>query len=212
MKALIQKGAPSRGKQKMMVLGLTGGIGMGKSTVAAMLRAFGFPVHSADEAVHALLGKGGAAVRAVAKAFPESLKDGAIDREILGQTVFHDPAQLERLEAILHPLARKAERAFVRRTRQSGARAAILEIPLLFETGAETRCDAVLCVTAPRKTQKERVLRRPGMTEGKFRRICARQMTNAERLRRADHVIPTGTTRAATEKSLRRVLSRLNVI
>ena len=176
----------------MFVLGLTGSIGMGKSTAAAMLRRLGLPVHDADGAVHRLLARGGAAVAPVAAAFPDSLVDGAIDRQRLGARVFGDAAALRRLESILHPLVRRATVAFLARHARYGTPMVVLEIPLLFETGGERLCDAVVLVTASPAVQRARVLSRPGMTARKFAGIIAEQMPDAEKRRRADFVIETG--------------------
>jgi dephospho-CoA kinase len=193
----------------MLVIGLTGSIGMGKSTAALILRGLGFPIYNADAAVHHVLKKGGCAVAPVARLFPETLKRGAIDRKLLGRAVFGQPDKLHRLEKIIHPLIRAQERAFLQKARKTPARAAILEIPLLFETGAEKRCDITLCVTAPKNLQKTRVLSRPGMTEEKFRAILKRQMPNAEKCRKADYTIPTGKGLDATEKHLRKLCKKL---
>lgn len=199
-------------KKKMLVIGLTGGIGTGKSTAARILNGFGLPIYSADQAVHDLLAKGGKAVKPVTRLFPESLKRGAIDRKILGPLVFGKPDKLKRLEAVLHPLVHKAEAVFLKQARRDGAAAAILEIPLLFETGAQKRCDFVICVTAPRAVQKERVLRRAGMTEAKFNAILRHQMKDAARRERADHVVPTQGGHADTKKRLARILNHHQLI
>ena len=199
-------------RRKMRIIGLTGGIGMGKSTAALILRKMGFPIYSADAAVHSVLKKGGRAVAPVARLFPETLRRGAIDRKSLGRAVFGQPEKLRQLERIIHPLLRAQERAFLQQARRAKARAAILEIPLLFETGAERRCDITLCVTAPRAAQKARVLARPGMNEEKLRAILARQMSNAEKCRRADYIVPTGRGLATTEKRLRRIFFDLSLL
>ncbi len=196
----------------MTVIGLTGSIGMGKSTAAQTLRELGLPIYSADDAVHALLKKNGRAVAPVARLFPHTLKRGAIDRALLGQTVFGQPEALRKLEKIIHPLLRSAERAFLQKARQDKARAAVLEIPLLFETGAEQRCDITLCVTAPRAMQKARVLARPGMTEQRLRDILARQMPDAEKRQKADYVVPTGKGIEATKKHLQKLLGKLSLL
>ncbi|MEJ0061891.1 MAG: dephospho-CoA kinase [Alphaproteobacteria bacterium] len=193
----------------MIVVGLTGSIGMGKSLTAAMLRKMGYPVHSADTAVHHALGEGGAAVEAVGALFPEALKDNMIDRKILGGKVFGDPEKLKQLEAILHPLVRRSEEEKIARAHANGSPAVILDIPLLFETGAETRCNAVICVTAPAWIQRRRVLKRPGMTEEKFARILAAQMPDAEKRRRANYIVQTGFGRWAAFRQLRRIMKRL---
>jgi dephospho-CoA kinase len=180
----------------MIVLGITGSIGMGKSTVSQMLRDMDIPVHDADAAVHALLAAGGAGVAAVGAAFPRALmKDGSgndyIDRAALGGLVFGDDAARQRLEAILHPMVRADSDAFCEKHRRDGRDIVALDIPLLYETGGEGRVDAVLCVTAGEKTQRARVLARPGMTAEKFANILARQMPDAEKRARADIVVVT---------------------
>ncbi|HEY0523752.1 MAG TPA: dephospho-CoA kinase [Stellaceae bacterium] len=182
----------------MIVLGLTGSIGMGKSTAAAMLRRLGVPVHDADATVHRLMAPGGRAVPAVSAAFPDVLTPtGGIDRRALGARVFGDRAALRRLESILHPMVGAAERRFLARQARRRARLVVLDIPLLFETGGDRRCDAVIVVTAPPFLQRARVMRRPGMTEGKLAAILAKQMPDAEKRRRADFVVPTGLGRDA---------------
>ena len=193
----------------MIVLGLTGGIGMGKSTAAAMLRRMRVPVHDADAAVHRVLAKHGAAVAAVAKEFPEAWRDGAIDRERLGRRVFGDSAALKRLEHILHPFVRRDQRRFLRHHRAAGAALAVLDIPLLYETGAARRCDAVLVVTAPAFIQRRRVLARPGMSEARLAAILARQVPDYVRRREADFVVPSGLGKAATFGRLRRIVAAL---
>ena len=161
------------------VLGLTGSIGMGKSTAAVMLGRMGLAVFSADACVHALLAPGGAAVRDVAHAFPEAVSDGNVSRPRLGAAVFGDDAALARLEAILHPRVRAAEQAFILAQNLRRARLCVLEIPLLFETGAETMCDAVVVLTAPPFVQAARVLARPGMTPARLAQVRVRQMSEA---------------------------------
>ena len=193
----------------MIILGLTGGIGMGKSTAAKILRGFGLPVHNSDDAVHALLKKGGKAVKLVAKLFPDAHKGGAIDRKIVGRAVFKDPRKLKKLEKILHPLVREAEGEFARRARAKKIPAIVLEIPLLFETGAERRCDATLCVTAPKAVQKARVMKRPNMTPARFKAILARQMPDDEKRKRADYVIRTDKGPADAKRHLMVVLNKL---
>lgn len=194
----------------MIVLGLTGSIGMGKSTAAAMLRRLGVPLFDADAVVHRLLGPGGAAVADVEALFP-GVRDasGAIDRRRLGQRVFGDPVALRRLEAILHPMVRREETRFVRQARARGETLVVLDIPLLYETGAPERCDYVLVVSAPARIQRERVMRRPGMTESRFASILRAQMPDHEKRRRADFVVPTGLGRALTFRRLRQVVTLL---
>lgn len=191
----------------MRILGLTGSIGMGKSTAAAMLRRLGVPVHDADATVHRLLAKDGAAVGAIAAAFPGVVEDGAVNRQELGRRVFGQPAELRRLEAILHPLVRGAETEFLKRQRRRHARLVVLDIPLLFETGGQRRCDRVAVVTAPAFLQAQRVLRRPGMNAAKLAAIRAQQMPDAEKRRRADFVLPTGTGRAPVLRGLKRIVT-----
>jgi dephospho-CoA kinase len=186
----------------MIVLGLTGSIGMGKSTAAAMLRRLGVPVHDADAAVHALLARGGAAVAAVGAAFPGVVVAGAVDRGKLGAQVFGDAAALARLESILHPLVRRSARRFLLQAARRRAALAVLDIPLLFETGAEALCDAVVVVSAPAFVQRGRVLGRRGMSPARFAAILARQTPDAEKRRRADFVVETGLSRGATLRRL----------
>jgi len=193
----------------VIVVGLTGGVGMGKSTAATMLRRLGVPVHDADATVHRLMAQGGAAVAAVAAAFPGTLRDGAIDRKALGRRVFGDPPALKRLEAILHPLVRRDEIRFLKRMRARRVSAVVLDIPLLFETGGAARCDAVITITAPAFLQRRRVLARPGMTEATLASILARQVPDERRRRGADYVVPSGLGRAFTFRRLRRVLEEL---
>jgi len=193
----------------MKILGLTGSIGMGKSTAAAMLRRLGVPVHDADATVHRLLAPGGAAVAAIERAFPGVVRDGAVDRQELGRRVFGQPAELRRLEAILHPLVRRAETAFLKRHRRRHTRLVVLDIPLLFETGGERRCDAVAVVSCPAFLQAQRVLRRPGMNAGKLAAIRAQQMPDREKRRRADFVLPSGAGKAPVLRGLKRIVTVL---
>lgn len=191
----------------MIVLGVTGSIAMGKSTACALLRAQGVPVHDADATVHALFDRGGAAVAAIDAAFPGVVVDGRVDRARLGPRVLGDAAALKRLEAIVHPLVRAREKAFLDRHRRAGRDLVALDIPLLFETGGEKRCDATLVVSAPALIQRQRALRRPGMTAEKLAAILARQMPDAEKRRRADHVVPSGLGRAVTWRALAAILA-----
>jgi dephospho-CoA kinase len=187
-------------------LGLTGSIGMGKSTAARMFHKLGVPVHDADAAVHALFRKGGAGVGPVGEAFPEAVRDGAVDRAVLGKAVFGDPERLARLEAIVHPLVRRSADRVLRRARARRARLAVFDVPLLFETGAQTRYDAVAVVSAPAFVQAQRVLARPGMTAERLAAIRARQTADAEKRRRADFVLPTGLGRRCTLQGVRRIV------
>jgi dephospho-CoA kinase len=193
----------------MIVLGLTGSIAMGKSTAARTFRSFGLPVFDADAAVHRLLGPGGAGVAPVGAAFPDCAGDRAIDRPRLGRRVFGDPAALARLEAILHPLVRAEQNRFLARCRARGERVAVLDIPLLYETGAERVLDAVAVVSAPAFLQSQRVLRRPGMTPARLAAIRARQLPDREKRRRADFVIPTGLDRRRAIDAIAAIIDRL---
>ncbi|MCR9219467.1 MAG: dephospho-CoA kinase [Alphaproteobacteria bacterium] len=190
----------------MIILGLTGSIGMGKSTAAAMLRRLGCRVDDADRAVHRLMGPNGRALPAIEAAFPGVVGLGGVDRQALGARVFGDPAALKRLEAILHPMVTQARDRFLKRCARDRVRYAVLDVPLLFETGLDRRCDLTILVTAPPVVQAHRVLRRPGMTAAKLADIRARQMPEAEKRRRADIVIQTGRGRGPVLQALRRAL------
>lgn len=192
----------------MWVLGLTGSIGMGKSATARMFRALGVPVHDSDATVHALYR--GSAVEPVEAAFPGVTRDGVIDRTALGARVLGNPDALKQLEAIVHPLVREAERAFLVTARESGARLAVLDIPLLFETGGERRVHAVAVVSAPKAVQRGRVLGREGMTEEKFETILAKQMPDDEKRRRAHFIIDTGRGFAAAEHQVEGIVRALS--
>ena len=196
----------------MLVLGLTGSIGMGKTTVAAMLEELGFPVFSADAFLHDAMARGGEAVAPLAVLFPEAVRGGSVDRVLLGALVFSDPQKLKKLENALHPIVRKAEERFIAAAKKGNARAAILEIPLLFETKAEKLCDKVLCVSTPLHVQRARVLKRHHMTEEKFRAIRARQMTHAEKKKRSDIIIPTDITPEQTRSALIETLATLGLM
>lgn len=176
----------------MRVVGLTGSVGMGKSTTASMLRRLGLPVYDADAAVHALLAPGGAAVAPVLAGFPDVADEhGGIDRKRLGQAVFGIPAALAQLEAILHPMVRSREKRFRDAARRRRVPLLVLDVPLLFETGGDRRCDSVIVVTAPLFLQRQRMAAR-GVRESRLRDILRRQMPDAEKRRRADIVIRTG--------------------
>jgi dephospho-CoA kinase len=192
-----------------LVLGLTGSIGMGKSTAGRLLRQLGLSVYDADEAVHALLGPGGAAVAAVAAAFPGVAVDGAIDRKKLGACVFGDAPALRKLEGILHPAARAAARRFLQQQARRRQSLAVLDIPLLFETGAERQCHAVVVVSAPAFVQRARVLSRPDMSMARLRAIQARQMPDREKRRRADFVVHTGLDKRHTLRQLAAIVRLL---
>ncbi len=175
----------------MLLVGLTGSIGMGKSETAKMFRNAGLHVYDADAAVHALYAKGGAAVDPIEEAFPGVVKEGAIDREALSKHVVGDGEAMKRLEAIIHPLVGQAQIDWLLNAESDGATMVILDVPLLYETKGETRVDVVVVVSAPFEIQKERVLARPGMTEEKFMGILERQTPDAEKRDRADFVIDT---------------------
>jgi dephospho-CoA kinase len=175
----------------VIVVGLTGSIGMGKSTTAAMFREAGVPVYDADAAVHDLYAKGGAAVAPVGEAFPGVVRAGAVDREALRQRVLGDPEALKRLNAIVHPLVGRDRVGFFREAEAQGADMVVLDIPLLFETGGHANMDAVVVVTAPAELQRERVLARPGMTPERLDAILAQQMADAEKRALAHFVVDT---------------------
>lgn len=195
-----------RPRGRFLLWGLTGGIGMGKSTVAGAFRRAHVPVFDADAAVHALQGPGGRAVRPIGAAFPGSVADGRVDREALRQAVMGRPEEIRRLEAIVHPLVRDAEARFLAAARRRGDRLAVLDVPLLFESGRAPRCDAVIVVSAPPAVQRRRVVGRRGMTAERFAFILSRQMPDAEKRRRADHVIRTGLSRFASQAAVKRLL------
>ena len=190
----------------MIVLGLTGSIGMGKSTVAAMFRRMKVPVFDADAVVHALQAPGGAALGPIAAAFPGVVKGGVLDRSSLGVQVFGNDVALRRLETIVHPLVAAARARFLRRYRRRAL--VVLDIPLLFERGA-AGCDLVAVVSAPADVQRARVLARPGMTPDKLDAILARQVPDARKRQLADVVIPTGGTLTATRRSVAKLVTTL---
>jgi dephospho-CoA kinase len=193
----------------MIIIGLTGSIGMGKSTVAAMFAEEGAPSFDSDAAVHALYAPGGAAVAPVETAFPGVVKDGAVDRVALSARVVGDAEAIKRLEAIVHPFVRRAQAEFLQTNRDAGARYVVLDIPLLFESDGVNLVDKVVVVSAPADVQRARVLARPGMTEEKFEAIVARQMPDAEKRARADFVIDTSGSLADTRAQVRAVLDAL---
>ncbi|MCF8504696.1 MAG: dephospho-CoA kinase [Caulobacter sp.] len=193
----------------MITVGLTGSIGMGKSTTAAMFAAEGVPVYDADAEVHALYAKGGAAVEPLEAAFPGVVVDGAVDRAKLSHYVVGKPDELKKLEAIVHPLVGESRIGFFQKAVADGADIVILDIPLLFETGGEKRMDAVVVVSAPADLQRQRVMARPGMDEAKLDAILARQMADAEKRARAHFVIDTGQGLDHARAQVRDVLKRL---
>jgi dephospho-CoA kinase len=190
----------------MIILGLTGGIGMGKSTAAAAFRRAHIPVFDADAAVHRMQGRGGKAVRAIAAEFPGTVRDGEVDRVALRQAVLGKPDALSRLEGILHPMVRQEEQAFVARARRHGSRAVVLDIPLLLETGGDKRVDRIIVVSAPRAVQIQRIRARRRMSDADVKAVIARQMPDAAKRKRADVVIKTGLSRNASLKALSRLI------
>lgn len=176
----------------MKVIGLTGSIGMGKSTTAGMFREAGVPVYDADAAVHNLYDLGGAAVGPVGEAFPGVVKDGRVDREELRKRVLGDPEALKRLNGIVHPLVGQDRVGFFKAAEEIGADLVVLDIPLLFETNGHERVDYVVVVSAPPEMQRERVLARPGMTPERLDAILAQQTPDAEKRARAHFVVDTG--------------------
>ena len=191
----------------MIVLGLTGSIGMGKSTTAKMFAEAGVPVHDSDETVHRLYS--GAAAPLIEARFPGTVVDGTVDRERLAAAVLGKPDALRDLERIVHPLVRADADAFLARHREAGARFAVLDIPLLFETGGEGRVEKIVVVSAPASVQRERVLARPGMSEEKFAAILARQVPDAEKRARADFIIDTGQGMDAAREAVARIVEEL---
>lgn len=176
----------------MLLIGLTGSIGMGKSETAKMFARLDVPVYDADAAVHALYVAGGAAVAPIAEAFGQDvLVNGAVDRQALSRAVLGLPEQMKKLEAIVHPLVGQAQLDFLKKAKAEGHEAVLLDIPLLYETGGESRVDVVVVVSAPYHIQEQRVLARPGMDEAKFAAIHAKQVPDAEKRSRADFVIET---------------------
>ncbi len=193
----------------MILIGLTGSIGMGKSTTAAMFAAEGVPVYDADAEVHALYAPGGGGVALIDQAFPGVVRDGAVDRALLGQRVLGDDAAMKRLEAIVHPLVGSSRSGFFEAAAAQGADIVVLDVPLLFETGGETRMDVVAVVSAPAEVQRRRVLERPGMAEDKLDAILARQMADAEKRARAHYVIDTGRGLEPAREQVRQILAEL---
>jgi len=191
----------------MLVIGLTGSIGMGKSTVAARLRALGIAVCDADAEVHKLYE--GAAVAPIEAAFPGTTADGKVDRQKLADALLDRPDRFKRLEAIVHPLVVEAERTFLHNQAAQGAAMTVLEIPLLLETGGERRVDVVIVCSAPAEAQRARVMRRPAMTAEKLDQLLARQMPDAEKRKRADFVVDTGGSFAETDAQVDKIIESL---
>ncbi|WP_431320886.1 dephospho-CoA kinase [Rhizobium sp. YTU87027] len=191
----------------MLRIGLTGSIGMGKSTMAKLFAEAGVPVNDSDAAVHDLYA--GEAAPLVNVAFPGTMKDGAVDRQELARQLVGSADGFKRLEAIVHPLVRKREAEFIERERQRGSPMVLLDIPLLFETGAESRIDVIVVVSCDPQIQRERVLARPGMTVEKFNMILARQTPDTEKRARADYVIDTGHSIETARKRVAEIVSDL---
>lgn len=191
----------------MLIIGLTGSIGMGKSTAAEQFRAHGITVIDADAEVHALYS--GVAVSPIEAAFPGTTKNGVVDRAALSAALLADPSGFRRLEAIIHPLVRDAERKILTEEFACGAEFVVLEVPLLFETGGDTRVDVTVVVSAPAEEQRRRVLARAGMSETKLDAILARQMPDAEKRRRADFVVDTGGTIPESKAQVDDIVARL---
>lgn len=193
----------------MIILGLTGSIGMGKSTCGQIFKDLGYGVHCSDQAVHQLLADDHDTQQDLLKAFPDlSLP---IDRKALGQIIFHNPGKKAVLEGILHPKVRQSQANFIDQQRQKNAKLCVLDIPLLYETNAQQRCDYVAVASAPFSVQKQRVLQRPSMTEDKFNAILAQQMPDADKRKRADFIIPTGDGIANSKDAICALLTKLGV-
>jgi dephospho-CoA kinase len=191
----------------MFILGLTGSLGMGKSATAKMFAEEGVPVHDADSAVHRLYEAEAAPV--IETAFPGTTTGGRVDREKLAQRVLGDTAAIKKLETIVHPLVRNAEERFLAEAERKGASVAVLDIPLLFETGGDKRCDAVVVVSAPSDVQRSRAFERPGMTEQKFSAILAKQMPDTDKRARGDFVVDTSKGFDAARAQVRDILARV---
>ena len=191
----------------MFVLGLTGSLGMGKSTTAGFFAELGAPVHDADAVVHRLYKT--EAVPLIEAAFPGTTLRGEVNREKLANRVLDDPEMVKKLEAIVHPMVRAAERQFLAEAENKNASVAVLDIPLLFETGGERRCDAVVVVSAPEDVQRARIFERPGMTPQKFAGISANQMPDAEKRKRADFVVDTSKGFDTARAQVREILARV---
>ena len=194
----------------MFVLGLTGSLGMGKSTTAGFFAEEGVPVHDADAEVHRLYQ--GEAVPLIEAAFPGTTKDGKVDREALAKRVVDDAAAMKELEAIVHPLVARARERFLAEAERSGATVAVLDIPLLYETGGDARCDAVVVVSAPAAVQRARVLVRPDMSEAKFQALMGKQLADAEKRARADFIVDSGQGFEAARAQVREILKRVRMM
>lgn len=195
----------------MLVVGLTGSIAMGKTETARMFARLGYPVFDADAAVHRLYDSGGAAVPLIERAFPGAVSEGKVDRARLSDIIAGDPQALARLEALVHPLVRRDQETFLNAAREAGHAFAVLDIPLLFETGRDRDVDAVVVASAPEAVQKARVLARPLMTLEKFAAILARQLPDSEKRRRADYVVDTSTGLEAAFEQVRAIADELRM-
>ena len=193
----------------MITIGLTGSIGMGKSTVAKMFAELGALTWSADDAVHRMYEKGGAAIEPLQKLFPEAIVDGVVDRKKLASIALAAPEKLRALEEVVHPLVGEDRAAFIQQALNSGAEALVLDIPLLFENATGDLFDAVIVVSAPADVQRERVLARPGMTEEKLNAILAQQMPDAEKQKKADYVISTNQSIEGTKRNVAAVYEKI---
>jgi len=193
----------------MIILGLTGSIGMGKSTTSQMFKDAGCPVFDADAEVHSLYAKGGKAVPIIKAVFPDAIKDGAVDRARLGEYVRKDPLQLKVLESFIHPLVAESRASFFEHAKKNKADIVVMDVPLLFETGGDSYVDKVIVVTAPKDVQRERVMARPGMTTDLLRSLLARQMPDAEKRKRADILIHTDTGLENAREQVHKILKDL---
>jgi len=193
----------------MIIIGLTGSIGMGKTTVAQQFSRYGIPILDSDLVVHLLMREDKSCIAAIKTLFPAAVKNEIVDRSVISREVFGKPDKLKALEQILHPRVRAAQEAFIRSHVRTGKKAVLLDIPLLFETEGEKRCDYVVVVSAPAFLQKQRVMRRAGMTEEKFARIISRQMPDSKKRKRADTVVRTGLGKHESLKQVIRFLKKL---
>jgi dephospho-CoA kinase len=195
--------------RKPFLVGLTGSIGMGKTETGRLFARLGIPVHDSDQTVHALYDQGGAAVASIASAFPETVKDGRVDREALAARVADDEAAFQRLEKIVHPMVRKARQSFLEAAEKRGDALVVLDIPLLFETGEDKNMDAIVVVSAPPGVQRDRVLARPGMTIEKLDAIRGRQLPDVEKRAKADFVIETDNGLGHAFAAVKRIVAEL---
>ncbi|MGE4351255.1 MAG: dephospho-CoA kinase [Bdellovibrionales bacterium] len=196
-------------QKKPLILGLTGPIGAGKSTIAQMFAKRGFPIFSSDLYVHELLSKDPPTIAKIEKKIPQAVVGGTVDRALLAQHVFNNPSQRVWLEKIIHPAVFKAIRSFIATAKEKGNKGVILEIPLLFETGYESQCDLTLCVVANAIVQKARVMKRQGMSPSTYRRIKASQLSDCEKKKRADYVIQNSSTKRAAEKQVEALIEKV---